>query len=153
MNKIFLGLVLLFLGIGGVLVIQAMKTSTSSVHMPSELATFSRDTVLPRVRVAGEVVADKIVYELEPKIRLEFSLKNPSAAQAEQDVTPQSNGSIPVKYDKLMPDMFAPGRSVIVDGEFKDGTLYARELLTQCPSKYKPPKPIEGTVHPNGSAS
>ncbi len=37
------------------------------------------------------------------------------------------------------PDMFAPGRDVIVEGLLTgDSTLQARQVLTSCPSKYSP---------------
>jgi len=37
------------------------------------------------------------------------------------------------------PDMFAPGRDVIVEGRLAlDGTIDARQVLTSCPSKYVP---------------
>ena len=37
------------------------------------------------------------------------------------------------------PDMFAPGRDVIVEGKLgADGTIAATQVMTSCPSKYKP---------------
>lgn len=51
--------------------------------------------------------------------------------------------SVPVVYQGLRPDMFAVGRDVIIDGEFKDGVVFASSLLTQCPSKYEAPSPDE----------
>ncbi len=37
------------------------------------------------------------------------------------------------------PDMFAPGRDVIVEGKLgADGAIAATQVLTSCPSKYKP---------------
>lgn len=40
------------------------------------------------------------------------------------------------------PDMFAPGRDVIVEGRLaRDGTIEARQVLTSCPSKYGPKQP------------
>jgi cytochrome c-type biogenesis protein CcmE len=37
------------------------------------------------------------------------------------------------------PDMFAPGRDVIVEGKLGTGdTIEARQVLTSCPSKYSP---------------
>jgi cytochrome c-type biogenesis protein CcmE len=35
--------------------------------------------------------------------------------------------------------MFAPGRDVIVEGKLgADGTIAASQVMTSCPSKYKP---------------
>src|SRR6266404_1499665 len=44
-----------------------------------------------------------------------------------------------VVYDQLMPDAFADGREVVVEGAYKhqDRALYASKLVTKCPSKYE----------------
>ena len=49
-------------------------------------------------------------------------------------------GLIAVVYRGVRPDMFAVGRDVIMDGDYYNGTFTAANLLTQCPSKYEPPK-------------
>ena len=111
-----------------------MKTSTSIVYLPSELAVMPKDKIIPRARVAGKVTVDEFNYQIEPEIHLSFYISDPEG---------ESNKKIPVSYNKLMPDMFAPGRSVIINGTFKDGTLLAKNLMTQCPSKYEPPTVTE----------
>lgn len=58
---------------------------------------------------------------------------------------------IRVVYKGVMPDTLKEGRDVILEGDFlasqstedTTGTFYAHTLNTQCPSKYKPPKPGE----------
>ena len=133
MNKVFLSLVFLFLGVAGVLIVQAMKTSTSQVYTPSELAEADSEKVVPRVRVVGKIAPEELEYKTDPEISLSFQIQDPEG---------ESEKRVVVKYDKLMPDMFAPGRSVIIDGEFRDGVVYAKQLMTQCPSKYEPPTPM-----------
>jgi cytochrome c-type biogenesis protein CcmE len=46
--------------------------------------------------------------------------------------------SVPVVYHGSVPDLFKPGRNVVVDGRMLDGTFTAvpDTLLTKCPSKY-----------------
>ena len=45
---------------------------------------------------------------------------------------------VPVAYTGILPDMFAEGRDVIVEGTYaRDGSFHARTLLTACPSKYE----------------
>lgn len=46
---------------------------------------------------------------------------------------------VPVTYKGILPDMFAPGREVVVEGRYTDGGLAARQILTSCPSKYEAP--------------
>ena len=37
-----------------------------------------------------------------------------------------------------MPDMFAEGREVVVEGRYDGRGLAARQIMTSCPSKYEP---------------
>ena len=53
---------------------------------------------------------------------------------ARQDDT---NG-VPVAYHGIMPDMFAEGREVVVEGRYDGRGLAARQIMTSCPSKYEP---------------
>jgi len=53
---------------------------------------------------------------------------------ASQDDT----GGVPVSYRGIMPDMFAEGREVVVEGRYDGRGLTARQIMTSCPSKYEP---------------
>jgi len=55
----------------------------------------------------------------------------------------RQDGSEPVTvaYHGILPDMFAEGREVVVEGRYTDGRLSARQIMTSCPSKYEPAKP------------
>ncbi len=134
MNKLFVSLVVVFLVIAGALVFQASRTGTSDVIMPSDLAARSAGETLNRIRVAGRVANATIDYKVEPAIELRFSIEDPGTKPDKKQ------GTIPVFYAGIKPDMFATGRDVIIDGDFSAGVLTANKLLTQCPSKYEPPK-------------
>jgi cytochrome c-type biogenesis protein CcmE len=59
---------------------------------------------------------------------------------------------VPVAYRGILPDMFAEGREVVVEGRYQDGGLSARQIMTSCPSKYEA-APAEATAAPaQGSA-
>ena len=45
---------------------------------------------------------------------------------------------VPVAYSGILPDMFAEGREVVVEGRYREGRLAARQIMTSCPSKYEP---------------
>jgi len=45
---------------------------------------------------------------------------------------------VAVSYRGILPDMFAEGREVVVEGRYQDGGLAARQIMTSCPSKYEP---------------
>lgn len=50
----------------------------------------------------------------------------------------KTESAMPVVYDGAMPDVFAEGREVVVEGIRKaDGTLVATEVIAKCPSKYE----------------
>ncbi len=79
------------------------------------------------VRIAGRVQDDSMHWDAG-KRRLTFTLHDISG-----------DGSIKVAYSGLLPDMFAEGRDVIVEGPDQDtATFEAASILTSCPSKYEP---------------
>lgn len=47
---------------------------------------------------------------------------------------------LPVRYNGILPDMFAADRDVIVEGKVEGGVFHAKTLLTTCPSKYESDK-------------
>lgn len=129
-GKVFISLIVGFILIGGIVVFQATRTTSSDIITPSALLDSNHEKL--RIRVAGRVSEDPITYSLEPNIFLSFKIHDPKG---------DTGKTIPVEYEQLKPDMFASGRDVLIDGDYKNGVLYARTLLTQCPSKYEPPKP------------
>jgi cytochrome c-type biogenesis protein CcmE len=48
--------------------------------------------------------------------------------------------SVPVRYTGSVPDLFAPGRDIHVEGRLRQGVFVGAPdtLVTKCPSKYKP---------------
>lgn len=139
MNKIFLSVVAVFLVIAGALIFQGAQTGTSAVLMPSDLAAKNSSASMNRIRVAGRVAEAPVDYKVEPAIELRFSIEDPG------NKPDKKTGTVPVYYAGLKPDMFATGRDVIIDGDFNGGVLTANKLLTQCPSKYEPPK-VQDTI-------
>jgi cytochrome c-type biogenesis protein CcmE len=132
MGRIFISLVLFFIVAGGVLVYQATQGTSSLVLMPSELISKAHASDLPRIRVGGKVV-EPIEYQTEPVFLLKFLVQDPKGGEQ----------LVPVEYRGLKPDMFQAGRDVLIDGDFKSGTIIAAKLQTQCPSKYEPAMPGE----------
>jgi len=51
------------------------------------------------------------------------------------------SGAIGVDYGGILPDMFAAGREVVVEGRYDGKGLAARQIMTSCPSKYEPETP------------
>jgi cytochrome c-type biogenesis protein CcmE len=79
------------------------------------------------VRIAGRVRQDSMKWTSETR-ELDFTL---------DDI--MGGGSLAIHYEGLLPDMFAEGRDVIVEGPHASGEVFeASAVLTSCPSKYSP---------------
>ncbi len=132
MNKTFLSIVIAVAVIAVIMVSFATHESTALVLRTTDLNQAKAAAhELNRIRVGGRVADMPIEYSTQPAIKLKFFIQDPTLG----------GEPIAVEYEGLKPDMFAAGRDVIIDGSFSGGTLYASQLLTQCPSKYEPPKP------------
>jgi cytochrome c-type biogenesis protein CcmE len=84
------------------------------------------------IRLAGRVQAGSMHWD--PKtLRLSFVL-----GPFKENEQPELQG-IAVHYQGILPDMFAEGRDVIVEGRYETGAaLTAKTIMTSCPSKYEP---------------
>jgi cytochrome c-type biogenesis protein CcmE len=54
----------------------------------------------------------------------------------------KGTATVPVVYTGNVPDLFKPGRDVVVEGRYANGVFTAipGTLVTRCPSKYTPKK-------------
>ena len=46
-----------------------------------------------------------------------------------------------MSFNGILPDMFAEGREVVVEGHYGGDLLAARQVMTSCSSKYEPEQP------------
>lgn len=55
-----------------------------------------------------------------------------------RDVKDPASPTVVVIYKGSVPDLFAPGRDLVVEGELRNGTFVAAPgtMVTKCPSKY-----------------
>jgi cytochrome c-type biogenesis protein CcmE len=60
-------------------------------------------------------------------------------------MTDNSGNQMKVVYNGTIPNNFESAVSVVVTGQYKDGTFHAREILTKCPSKYEQQFKTSGT--------
>jgi len=76
------------------------------------------------VRVAGVVQAGSIVHN-DQKQQISF-------------VIADSGNRLPVVYSGIVPDIFRPGITVVVEGHYTgQGPFQAQTLLAKCPSKFQ----------------
>ena len=119
------------LSIAAVLAVFLLYTSiagggTPSVK-PSELAGRT-GTVSLVGRVVGKPTGDSHAGGLRFRLR---DVKNPAGK------------TVVVVYTGSVPDLFATGRDVVIDGKLENGTFVAEPgtMVTKCPSKYSATKP------------
>jgi cytochrome c-type biogenesis protein CcmE len=96
------------------------------------------------LRIAGRVVPGTVQWEAS-SLTLRFAITQPPPGEGQPTVTTVAATALtPARFTVISrgqpkPDMFAPGRDVIVEGLLKqDNTIEARQVLTSCPSKYAP---------------
>jgi len=126
--------VLFIIGAVGYLIYTGIR-ETSTYYLTIEEFVLQKEALANEgVRVAGRVQVGSVQWN--PKdLRLNFVL-----GPFKDDSGNQTAG-VPVSYQGILPDMFAEGRDVIVEGRYDAGnTLAAKTLMTSCPSKYEPEK-------------
>ncbi len=111
------------------LILGLQDTMVYSVTV-SELRAQGAASTAKSYRVEGKVVPGSLKSSAD---RLEFSF-----------VLEDSGGTMPVKYDGILPDTFKEGLPVLVEGRYlPEGTFEARQVFTKCPSKYESAEPYE----------
>ncbi len=108
------------------------KTSSYYLSIP-ELLDQGSSLYGSGIRLKGNVLAGSIDRD-RMKLKLDFRL------------TDESEKSIPIHYEGVVPDLFKEGLDVIVEGHISpNGIFQASILLTSCPSKYEGEKGEQGT--------
>ena len=122
----------------GYLMFAGVQTSSSYYFKVAEFLPRKNELAGEAVRVAGRVTAGSLQKQTSAKgTAMTFTIGDfvgPDHVPVE--------GTVPVAYTGVVPDMFAEGRDVIVEGKYVDGVLQAHAVMTSCPSKYEP-KPGE----------
>jgi len=108
------------------LVYAGIRTTSTYYFDMDEFTTSKASHDNEDLRVKGWVRAGTIQWDPHTN-QLAFEL-------ARQDGTEPVN----VSYRGILPDMFAEGREVVVEGHYGQGMLAAKQIMTSCPSKYEP---------------
>jgi cytochrome c-type biogenesis protein CcmE len=81
------------------------------------------------VRVAGAVQAGSIVHNDQQQQQIRFVISD-------------GGHTLPVVYSGIVPDIFRPGITVVVEGHYTgQGPFQAQTLLAKCPSKFQAATP------------
>jgi len=109
----------------GYLILTGVKQTGMRYMTVTELARLDRAPQAEGFRLDGTVAPGSVVYDQRaPKLRFQMT---------------DGKENISVVYPGLMPDAFADGREVVVEGAYRhsERALYASKLVTKCPSKYE----------------
>jgi cytochrome c-type biogenesis protein CcmE len=119
-RRLVLGIAILVVAIG-IIAYNGIRSATVYYLTPTEFAGRA-DLQSARVRLAGTVTAG-------------------SLQRADGVVTGFTIGdgttSIRVRYSGPLPDLFAEGREVLVEGRLDSGALAATQVITTHPTGYK----------------
>ena len=140
-----------FVGVGliaaaiGYLIFSSIRTTSEYYLTVPEVAARQSELGGQAIRVAGRVKPGNIDWDPN-SLTLKFEIAPiPDVDANGAPVKPVSVvASDPVSFRVVAagepkPDMFAAGRDVIVEGRIgADGTIAATQVMTSCPSKYKP---------------
>ena len=128
-------------GIGACLLVAAIGYLMYAGVQQSSMYYFTIEEFLPRkeglvgegVRVAGRVRAGSLEKTTSAKgTEMTFSI-----GDFEPEGEAPKGEAMPVAYTGVVPDMFAEGRDVIIEGRYVEGVLQAKTIMTSCPSKYE----------------
>ncbi len=109
----------------GYLILTGVKQTGMQYMTVTELARLDQAPKAEGFRLDGTVASGSVVYN-QRLPRLQFQMTD-------------GKERIAVVYEGLMPDAFAAGREVVVEGSYRheERALYASKLVTKCPSKYE----------------
>ena len=130
MNRRFILAIVVVVSALSALIYSAVTDTAKSVVTVEELRAESSHR--ENIRLGARVATGDILQLTEPERTVKFNVR---------DITSKDETSIPVVYHGVMPDTLKVGRDVILEGNFDGKEFLAKNLVTQCPSKYVPPEP------------
>lgn len=109
----------------GYLLYMGLSSSVMYYVTVSELLQGKYTDVDTDIRVIGRVVDESIDWDAD-LLDLEFDIS-------------EGNATLSVVYDGAIPDGFASGSDVLVEGRYyPDEAFEANTIMMRCPSKYEP---------------
>ena len=139
--RFFIGVGLIAVAIGYLIFTSIRTTSEYYLTVP-EVAARQSELGGQAIRVAGRVKPGNIGWDPN-SLTLKFEIVPipdvDTAPVVKPVVAAEAVSFRVVAAGEPKPDMFAPGRDVIVEGKLgHDGAIAATQVMTSCPSKYKP---------------
>jgi len=119
---------LIALSVAAVLAVFLLYTSIAGGGSPS-IAPSALEGRTAKVQLAGVVVGPVTGDSHAGGLRFRM-----------RDIGGGRQTGVPVRYSGSVPDLFRPGRQIVVVGRLRNGTFIAEpgSMITKCPSKYAP---------------
>ena len=115
--------VLLALGAAVALTLNAFQSNLVFFYSPSQIVAHEAPQGRT-VRIGGMVQPGSVKRD-----GLQVSFAVTDTAQ-----------TIPVRFEGILPDLFKEGKGVVAQGQLRDGTFVAREVLAKHDENYMPPE-------------
>ena len=158
-SKFLLGSFLIVAAVATLIYSAVQETSAYFLTM-EEYAAAAGEHDGKSLRLAGRVAGDSVDWDpMSLNLAVQMEPIPPREGMHEDrpvvDLAPGTVRILEVRYNGILPDMFAEGRDVIVEGTVAGGVLEADTLLTTCPSKYEaelqPDEVPAGAVAPSST--
>jgi cytochrome c-type biogenesis protein CcmE len=120
------GGVLLAVGAGAALVLNAFQSNLVFFYSPTQVA--AHEAPQNRTFRIGGMVEEGTVKR--DGLQVSF-------------VVTDTAKTIPVRYEGILPDLFKEGKGVVAQGQLRDGVFVAREVLAKHDENYMPPEAAE----------
>jgi cytochrome c-type biogenesis protein CcmE len=149
--KFFVGASVIVLAVA-TLIYSAVRETSAYFITVDEYAKTADAHAGKQLRLAGRVSDGTVKWDpktldleflirpIPPKAAAEHAVADGGEAGAVKTTAAAADAAVvtlPVRYNGILPDMFAADRDVIVEGKVENGVFHARTLLTTCPSKYE----------------
>jgi len=135
-RKLFIVLVLVGITIAGFLTYRALQENLLYFFSPTQVA--AGEAPQRTFRLGGMVLADSIKREAGT-LNVSF-------------VVTDNVHSVPVKYNRVLPDLFKEGAGAVVVGRMGDnGEFLADEVLAKHDENYMPPEVAEALEKARGA--
>jgi cytochrome c-type biogenesis protein CcmE len=120
------GGVLVAVGAGAALVLNAFQSNLVFFYSPSQIA--AHEAPANRTFRLGGLVQEGTVKREGVKVSF---------------VVTDTAKTVPVRYEGILPDLFKEGKGVVAQGQLRDGVFVAREVLAKHDENYMPPEAAE----------
>ena len=116
---------------GCIIIFYNLRGNLVFFYSPSELLE-KNDTDSQKVRLGG-IVKKESIYK-------EMVLENDFKIQKITFIVTDFKNEIQVNYKGILPDLFKEGQGVVVEGNYRDNSFYAVNVLAKHDENYMPPE-------------